>query len=382
LLSYVPRILDVKTKLEKKSHFLFGPRQTGKSFLIKHELPQDWKLYNLLDNEVFVALSRRPSLIRKELSQNDRFIIIDEIQKLPQLLDEVHLMIEENNINFLLTGSSARKLRRGGVNLLGGRARNLSLHPFCYLELKPFGFDLFRTINYGLLPSIYLSDEPLTDLRAYIGNYLQQEVIAEGLTRNVPAFSRFLEVAALCSGNMINMTKIASDAQVARTTVHEYFKILEDTLLAHTLPAWKETKKRKPISTSKFYFFDLGVVNVLRNQGEIKPRSPDFGEAFETFIFHELKAYTDYSGSQELAYWRSTSNYEVDFILNNQTAIEVKGKETISNADLKGLRALMEEKLVKNYVVVSMVQRAYKEKDIQILPWQNFLERLWQKDFG
>lgn len=375
---YIPRILDLKSRLESKSCFLFGPRQTGKSTLVRNSLP-GVRVYNLLDGEVLLSLSHRPARLREEIPEGSKLVVIDEIQKLPQLLDEVHLLIEERGLRFLLTGSSPRKLRRGGVNLLGGRARTMVLHPLVYREVK--NFDLLRALNHGLLPSLYLSEQPEEDLRAYAGTYLKEEIAAEGLSRNIPAFSRFLEVAALASGTMINLSQIASDAQVARTTIHEYFRILEDTLIAYTVPAWKRSLKRKPIGTAKFYFFDVGVARQLRNQGWIRERSPAFGEAFETYIFHELKSCVDYRGKGEIAYWRSTSNFEVDFILNGRTAIEVKGKEIISRRDLAGLRALQEEKLLREYLVVCLENRARIVEGIQILPWRDFLNRLWDGQY-
>jgi predicted AAA+ superfamily ATPase len=336
-------------------------------------------VYNLLDNDIYLTLSRRPTQLREELAEQTTCVVIDEIQKLPLLLDEVHLLIEERGITFLLTGSSARKLRGGGVNLLGGRARSLSLHPFVYKELDDF--DLLRALNYGLLPSIYLSDDPEEDLRAYAGDYLRKEIAAEGLTRNVPAFSRFLEVAALSNGTMLNYSQIASDSQVARSTVQEYFQILQDTLIAHQVPAWRKSIRRKPMTTSKFYLFDVGVLRHLRNEGRIRKRSPAFGEAFETYIHHELRSYADYTRGVQLSYWRSTSQFEVDFIINDSTAIEVKGKDTVGTRDLRGLQALREEGVLQNFVVVSLEPRRRVTDGIQLLPWQIFLEELWQGVF-
>jgi uncharacterized protein len=377
MMKYVPRVLPIREKLSSRSHFLLGPRQTGKSTLIRYELP-DALVFNLLKSEVFLSLSRDPKRLREEAVGHE-LVVIDEIQKLPQLLDEVHLLIEEQGITFLLTGSSARKLRRGGVNLLGGRARSLTLHPFIRRELADF--DLLRALNFGLLPHVYLSDEPDADLEAYSGTYLLEEIAAEGLVRNIPAFSRFLEVAALCNGTMINYSQIASDAQVARTTVQDYFQILQDTLIAHILPAFRRGTKRKAISTPKFYFFDVGVVSHLRNQGRIKSRSPAFGPAFETYIFHELKSYLDYNRGGSLAYWRSTSKFEVDFVLNETTAIEVKGRSTVGRRDLKGLLALREEGLLRDYIVVCLEERPRLVDGVQILPWGAFLECLWDGSF-
>ncbi len=375
---FVPRILDIRALIQKKSCFLFGPRQTGKTSLIEHTL-KDCVVYNLLDSDIYLSLNQRPARLREELSPRDRIVVIDEIQKLPALLDEVHLLIEKQGIHFLLTGSSARKLRRGGVNLLGGRARSQTLHPFIYRELQDF--DLLRALNFGLIPSVYFSDSPAEDLKAYAGNYLREEIAAEGLIRNVPAFSRFLEVAALCNGTLINYTLIANDAQVPKSTVQEYFRILQDTLIAEELPAWRQTVIRKPMATSKFYFFDVGVVRHLQHRSGLQEKAPEFGEAFETYLFHELKAYIDYQSRGELHYWRSKSNFEVDFILNGATAIEVKGKATIGSRDLKGLRALQEEALLKKYIVVCLEKRPRTVDSISILPWNMFLDRLWTGDF-
>lgn len=377
-MQYIPRILDIKTLVDGKSYFLFGPRQTGKTSLIEHVF-KNCKIYNLLDSDIFLTLNQRPARLREELSSDDRIVVIDEIQKLPALLDEVHLLIEKLGINFLLTGSSARKLRRDGVNLLGGRARSQSLHPFVFREIH--NFDLLRALNHGLIPSIYFSNSPEEDLMAYAGNYLREEIAAEGLTRNVPAFSRFLEVAAMCNASLINYSQIADDAQVPKSTVQEYFKILKDTLIAEELPAWKQTVKRKPILTSKYYFFDVGVVRQLQHRSGLKEKSPEFGEAFETYLFHELKTYIDYVSHGTLHYWRSKSNFETDFILNGVSAIEVKGKKSIGYRDLRGLRALQEEALLKNYIVVCLEDRPRTIDNIQILPWKMFLERLWANEF-
>lgn len=376
---YIPRALDLAKLARRKSLFLFGPRQTGKTALVHHALPQA-RVYDLLDADVFLTLSRRPTQLGEELGPSDRLVVVDEIQKLPVLLDEVHRLIEQRQVRFVLTGSSARKLRRGGVNLLGGRAPSWTLHPFIYRELGS-AFDLTRALDRGLLPAIYFSDSPREDLRAYVGTYLKEEIAAEALTRSVPAFSRFLEVAALSHGTMLNFTTVASDAQVPVSTVREYFHILEDTLLARTVPAWTKSRRRKAISTAKHYFFDVGVVRQLQHRSGLARRSPEFGEAFESFIFHELSSFIDYTEPMPLAYWRSTSNFEVDFVLADATAIEVKGKEPVGERDLRGLRALKEEGLLKHYLVVSLERRPRTVDGIRVLPWQDFLEQLWAGAF-
>ncbi len=376
---YINRALNLPKLLEKKSFFLLGPRQTGKSSLIRHTI-KGAKVYDLLDTSVFLALSQNPGRIAQELTTRDRIVVIDEIQRLPILLNEAHRLIEEKGVRFLLTGSSTRKLRSGGVNLLGGRARTKYLHPLTRPELGRH-FDLFRAIERGLLPSVYFSDDPRADLRAYAGSYLQQEIIAEGATRNVPAFSRFLKVAALCNGTIVNFTNVANDAQVPRTTVYEYFEILKDTLILHELPAWRRSLRRKPLASSKYYFFDVGVVSELQGR-EFRPGTPEFGEAFETYIVHELRSYTDYVSAGTLGYWRSTSGFEVDFILGEHTAIEVKAKENVSAQELKSLRALAEEKKLKRYICVSLEPRTRIVGGISLLPYRKFLDGLWSGEYS
>ena len=376
---YIQRILDLPALLEKRSHFLLGPRQTGKTFLIRHTLP-GVRVYDLLDTSIYLALSHSPGRIAQEITPQDRVVVIDEIQRLPDLLNEVHRLIEERGVHFLLTGSSARKLRRGGVNLLGGRARTKYLHPLTYRELGG-QFDLSRAVERGLLPSVYFSDDPHADLQAYAGSYLQQEIVAEGATRNVPAFSRFLKVAALCNGSIVNFTKVANDAQVARTTVYEYFEILKDTLVLHELPAWRKSKKRKPLASSKYYLFDVGVVSALQGR-EFRPGTPEFGEAFETYLMHELVSYSDYVSGEILSYWRSTSGFEVEFIIGDHTAVEVKAKENLSPRDVKPLLMLAEEKKLKRYLCVSLESRMRKVNPLTILPCRDFLEALWSGEYS
>ncbi len=374
------RYLNLKELLKSKSVFLLGPRQTGKSTLIRQQL-KGVKNYNLLLKDIFSKLNFDPTCIRKELKPEDKLIVIDEIQKIPSLLDEVQYLIEEKNVRFLLTGSSARKLKKYGTNLLGGRARLQSFYPFTYFELQE-QFDLEKMANRGMLPSIYFSDDPEADLNSYVALYLQQEIANEGVTRNLPAFSRFLEVAALGNAEQVDFTAISNDAQVKRTTVHEYFQILQDTLVADELPTWKQTVKRKPIATSKYYFFDWGIVKQLQKLGEIKIGSPQFGKAFESFIYQELKAFCSYNKKKDLHYWRSNSQYEVDFILNNQIAVEVKAKKNISKSDIDGIIKLSEENLLEKYFVIYLGDSDYqfpKHEHIQIINYKKFLDLLWAR---
>jgi predicted AAA+ superfamily ATPase len=370
----VPRILDLSALLAKKSHFLLGPRQTGKTFLVRNALP-GVRVYDLLDSSVYLALSQHPGRIGEELRPGETLVVIDEIQRIPELLHEVQRLIERRRTRFLLTGSSARKLRRGGVNLLGGRARTRHLHPLSWRELG-LRFDLARAAQRGLLPSIYFSDDPGADLAAYTGDYLQQEIVAEGAVRNIPAFSRCLRVASLCNATIVNFSQVASDAQVKRTTVHEYFSILTDTLVLHELPAWRLSRKRKPLASSKYYFFDVGVVGALQGR-PFRIGTPEFGQAFETWLFHELVCHRDYVSGEPLYYWRTTSNFEVDFIIGDHTAVEAKATERVSANDLRGLRALAEEGTLRNFVCVSLEKRRRDVDGIAILPYAEFLEGLW-----
>jgi predicted AAA+ superfamily ATPase len=374
----IRRFLDLPELVGKKSHFLLGPRQTGKTFLIQHTLA-NVRVYDLLDTSTYLALSQNPARLAEEIMPRDRIVVIDEIQRLPELLNEVHRIIEKSGVRFLLTGSSARKLRRGGVNLLGGRARTKFLHPLTAGELGG-RFELRRAIERGLLPSIYFSDDHRADLQAYAGLYLQQEIVAEAATRSVTAFSRFLKVAAFCNGTIVNFTEVANDAQVPRTTVYEYFEILKDTLILHELPAWQRSMKRKPLVSSKYYFFDVGVAAALQGR-EFRPGTPEFGEAFETYLMHELVCRRDYVSGEPLSYWRSTSGFEVDFIIGDHTAVEVKAKENVSMQDVKSLRMLREERSLKRYLCVCLGSRRREIEGLTILPYREFIEGLWDGEY-
>lgn len=266
------------------------------------------------------------------------------------------------------------------MNLLGGRARTKHLHPLVSAELGEL-FHLDQALSHGLLPSIYFSDDAAADLEAYAGNYLQQEIVAGGAVRSTPAFSRFLTVAALCNASIVNFTNVANDSQVARTTVYEYFEILKDTLILHEVPAWKESRKRKPLTSSKYYFFDTGVVRWLQGR-TLQIGTPEFGEPMETFIHHELLAHRDYRHSHEICHWRSASGYEVDFILGDHTAIEVKAKAAVGSQDLRSLRALAEETHFQRLICFSMEPRRRVVDGIEILPWREFLTFLWQDAYA
>jgi predicted AAA+ superfamily ATPase len=381
--TYISRILKLEFLLAERSVFLFGPRQSGKSTFIKNQLGRIVeKTFNLLDRGLFLRLSQDQTLIRQEIIQaglRDCVVCIDEIQKLPELLDEVQLLIEERGIRFLLTGSSARKLRRQGTNLLGGRARDRSFHPLVFAEIGVDRFDLLRALNHGLLPYHYLSDDPTEDLAAYVGRYLAEEISAEGISRNIPAFSRFLNVAAEANGQIINYSNIGNDAAVKRQTVQNWYQILTDTLLGFEVLPYTETSVRKAITTAKYYLFDTGIVRALRNLPPVAEQSKDFGDFFEHFIAMELRAWIHYiSPRGTLHFWRSTSDFEVDFILNREMAIEVKASANIQDKHLKGLKALREEKQISRYIVVCQEPSPRQKDGIEILPWRHFLSQLWE----
>jgi predicted AAA+ superfamily ATPase len=368
------------------SCFLWGPRQTGKSTLLKDLFPEA-KYYDLLLSEVYSRLLSSPSLIRQECEAlgltgetQTLPIIIDEVQKLPLLLDEVHWLIENRALRFILCGSSPRKLKQSGGHLLGGRAVRYQLFPFVFPEIQDFS--LLRALNHGLIPRHYLAQEPAPLLEAYVGDYLKEEIIAEAATRKIPAFSRFLEVAALSNGEIVNFQNIASECGVTAPTVKSYFQILDDTLLGAWIPAFRKQMKRRVILSPKFYFFDVGVVAHLTRRGVVRENSELFGKAFEHLLVLEVLAHSKYSGlNYPVQYWRTASQFEVDLILGQgETAVEIKATPLAQDYHLKGLRAFREEHKAK-CLLVSQDPHPRKTADgILILPWRDFLSRLWAGD--
>ncbi len=372
-----PRLLDVKSLLRQKSHFLFGPRSVGKTTLLAQQLP-DVKRYDLLDSDVFEALLRRPKIIEEELTPDTRWLIIDEIQKAPKVLDTIQKIIQGKKINCLMTGSSARKLKRGGANLLGGRAWETNLFPLIRAEITDF--DLLRYFNHGGIPHIYLSNKPQKELKAYLSLYLKEEIMNEAQLRKVDQFVRFLDVIGLQNGEELHYQGIANDTGIPSATIQTYIELLIDTLIGYEVKAFTKTTKRKAITRSKFFLFDLGVVNQLTHRGEIKEGSELFGKAFEHFIMNELRAYIQYNDLDlELQYWRSTSQFEVDAIVGNEMAIEIKSTKHASEHHLKGLRALQEEKKIKRYYLVCQDAHEREIDGIRIVHFERFLEGLWRK---
>ncbi len=377
------RILNLPNLLSRKSFFLFGPRATGKSTLIKQQLSASAMVIDLLDSRLYLRLLNSPHDLESIIHSDSKsgLVVIDEIQRVPELLNEVHRLIENKKLTFLLTGSSARKLRRGKANLLAGRVWEARLFPLTWKEIPDFNLERF--LRYGGLPPVYLSKYPDEELDAYVNTYLKEEIMAEGLIRKLPPFSRFLHAAALLNGEMINFSKLANDCQVPASTVTEYVGLLEDTLVGFLLPAWTESTKRKAISTGKFYFFDPGITHTLAGTQTLDRNSNLYGKSFEQFIGMEIRAYLSYKRRKlQFSYWRSTHGYEVDFLVGRETAVEVKASQKISQRDFKGLKALEEEKIFKNYILVSQDPINTRDNNFQALYWKKFLDDLWAGKFA
>ena len=364
--------------------FLWGPRQTGKTTLLRHRYP-DARWLDLLKADEFRRYVANPERLREETEADGMppggQVVIDEVQKVPALLDEVHWLIENRGVQFALCGSSARKVRRGAANLLGGRALHFELHGLTAAELGA-DFDLTRLLNHGYLPRMVEAERPARRLDAYIANYLKEEVAAEGLVRNLPAFAGFLNAAALTDGEIVNFTNVAADCAVSSHTAKGYFEILEDTLLGRWLPAYRKRAKRRLVAAPKFYFADVGVVNRLAQRGQIVAGSELYGKAFENWVFHELVACLAYrERDEELAYWRLAGGTEVDFVLGDmRVAVEAKASAKILGRHLKGLRSLAEDNpQVGRRVVVCLESRPRRTEDgIDLLPAGEFARQLWQ----
>lgn len=369
-----------------QSVFLFGPRGTGKSTWIRERFP-GVKTYDLLDTGEVLRLSKEPQSLYREVAAlpAGSWVIIDEVQKVPSLLDEVHRLIESKRLRFILSGSSARKLRRGGVNLLAGRAITTAMFPLVSAELS-FEFDIAERLRYGTLPMAVNGADVEGYLRSYAETYLDQEVRAEALTRNLGGFARFLEIAARQNGQMTNDTAIARDAGISRHTVQNHFDILVDTLLGYWLPAWKMKSATKQVQQSKFYFFDCGVARALTGRLPYPPTREELGPLLETFILHELRAYLSYSGrAYTLHFWRTYDGAEVDILCETTEgyrAIEIKAAsrwEKRFNRGLHRVRDAIGAGKTSCYGVYLGEQHALWD-DIEVMPVIDFLKRLWNRE--
>jgi predicted AAA+ superfamily ATPase len=369
------RIITLHDTWRAGSAFLFGPRQVGKSTLLRDSFP-DCRVINLLKSEEYLSLANDPTRLRG-IAQSGKITVIDEIQRIPELLNEVHYLIEERGARFLMTGSSARKLRRGGVNLLGGRARTYNLLPLSLMEIGD-DFILEKALQIGMLPPAWTSADPPALLNSYVTDYLEQEIISEAAVRNVSAFRRFLSFAALVSGKQLNYTKLSADAQVKPTTLREHVEILIDSLVASRVEPWRQGRKRKVVAHEKIYLFDIGVTRVLQERSSYAPNTTEYGEAFESLVYHELRCYSEYVSKERISFWRTATNIEVDFILGDRLAIEAKASRSASDSDLRGLRAIASEATFKARILVCQEPHQRTTDDgILILPFVDFVRGLW-----
>jgi len=391
-MEYYKRLLKIQLP-HKQSAFLWGARKTGKSTFLTHHFSTSAS-FDLLDTNLFLSYSKRPSLFREHvlsLSEKQLLlpIIIDEAQKIPLLFDEVHFLIEKYDLSFILCGSSARKLKRGQANLLGGRAWRYEMLPLCYLEVP--NFDLIKALNTGLIPSHYLGPDPKRSLEAYISNYLNEEIKAEGLTRNISAFAQFLEAVGFTNAELVNYTNIARECGIDAKTVKAYFQILEDTHLGYFLEPYIKHRSRQIISsTPKFYLFDIGVGTALSENHFSSIKGSAAGKAFEHFIFLELKAFQSYMNVNfTINYWKTKTGIEVDFILSTKEkiiAIEVKIKSSIARKDFQGLLRFGESHHAAEYIIVCLEERPRhieisSDITIKIIHWETFIKNLWNAQY-
>lgn len=380
------RILDISLP-KGQSAWLWGPRKTGKTTYLKARFPES-AVFDLLATDLFLDLEKRPALFRELVLalpdvKKQLPIVLDEVQKVPLLLDEIQFLIEHHKLQFLLCGSSARKLKAGHGNLLGGRAWRYELMPLVFPEI--FDFDLLKALSNGLIPSHYLSTDPLRSLQAYTADYLNEEIRAEGLTRNLPAFSKFLEAAGFSAGELVNYSNIARDVGVDSKTIKEYFQILVDTFIGYLIQPYTSSKGRSTINaTPKFYFFDVGVGNHLAKRKILNLKGTDAGRAFENYILMEIHAYISYRNLDlPITFWRTKTKLEVDLVVGQRapTGIEIKLSDRIDKNDMKGVLAFAQDSDAKKLIIVCN-ERAKRQVTadghvVHIEPWKDFLNDLW-----
>ncbi len=378
------RLLNIDLP-KNQSAFLWGPRKTGKSTYLKQKYRNSIYI-DLLQTDIYMKYLKNPSRLREELTAADEKklkypVIIDEVQKVPFLLDEIHWLIENRGINFILSGSSARKLKRGKANLLGGRAWRYTMLPLTTKEIG--NFKLLEVLNKGLIPSHYLSSNYKKSIQSYIVDYLKEEVFDEGLTRNIPAFSRFFDTLRFSNAELTNFTNIAQECGIDAKTVKEYYRILSDTLLGTFIEPYKRRQDRNVImKAAKFYLFDVGIAGQLSKRNLTEEKGEEFGKALEHFILMELTAYNSYNEKDyEINFWRTKSGREVDFILDNgKIAIEVKGTGDVSNKNLGNLFAFKNEYKPKRSILVCNENIPRNVNGIEIMPIKLFLTKLWNEE--
>jgi len=379
---YLERTINIKLS-PRQSAFLWGPRKTGKSTYLKKKFPKS-TIYEFLQTDLFIEISKRPALFREQLlakgeADLEHPVILDEVQKVPQILDEVHWLIENKGFRFILCGSSARKLKRGKANLLGGRAWRYEMFPLVTCELD--NPNLLKVLNRGMIPIHYLQSGYQKSLKAYTQDYLKEEVFDEGLTRNIPAFSRFFDAMGYSHGELTNFSNIARECGVDSKTVKEYYQILVDTLLGTMVEPFKKRQGRQVISrASKFYLFDVGVAGVITKRHIREEKGELFGKAFEHFILMEIKAHASYNDlDYRINFWRTKSGLEVDFVLGDgEVAVEVKGTSNVDKRALRSLIAFVTEYSPRKAIVVCNEPQERVVGEIWIYPWRKFLQDLWE----
>ncbi len=370
-----PRFIKVP---QEKSFFLFCPRGTGKTSFIKTNFPNS-NYIDLLDHETFIRLLAQPTRLNEYITNPGEWVVIDEVQKVPFLLDEVHRLIENRRLKFILTGSSTRKLKRKGVNLLAGRALTKFLYPLTSEELGD-DFSLSHSLKYGLLPSVYIEKDPRAYLESYVKTYLKEEIEQEGLTRNLGAFSRFLEQISFSQAQILNVSEIARESSVERKVVEDYIIILEDLLLARRLPIFSRRAKRRMTKHPKFFIFDAGVYRTIRPKGPLDSTDEIDGTALETLVFQELYALNDYYSLGYSFYgWRTAHKVEIDLVLYGERGIkgfEIKRTDKVRRAELKGLRLFKKDYPIADVFFLYLGDRELIIDDIRILPLKDYFKRL------
>lgn len=371
------RIFDIENQLDE-AMFLFGARQVGKSTLLQERF-KDAVYYDLLVPSVRRSFKRNPDLFREALYSKPAgtLVIVDEIQKVPELLDLVHWLMVNRGLRFILSGSSARKLKKSGANTLGGRAQPRTLFPLVWKEVTDFQID--RAVQNGMIPRHYLAEDATDRIEAYVKVYLDEEIRDEAAVQDIDAFERFMEVAAISDGVMLNYSNIAADCGVSAKTVKSYYQILYDTLLGYEIPAYRKVVKRQVVQAPKFYYFDVGLANYLMGRHSLRRGTDDYGHAFEHFVMQEIIAYRGYfRRREEISYWHTYNNQEVDAVIGDaKVAIEIKSSEQVKTSHKKGLKAFKEEHPECRLILVSHDPITRVSGDIEIINISDFLKMLW-----
>lgn len=374
------RIFDVENRLDE-AMFLFGARQTGKSTLLKERFPKAIYI-DLLKSDVRNRFKQHPEEFRESLLRYppETHVIVDEIQKVPDLLDEVHWLMVEKGLWFILSGSSARKIKKSGANNLGGRAIPETLFPLVSAEIPDF--DIERAVQNGMIPRHYMVANARNRMRAYIDLYVKEEIIEEALVQNVDEFIRFMEVAAIMDGEILNYENVASDCGVSANTVKAYYKILVDTLLGFEVPAYRKVIKRKLYKSPRFYYFDIGIANHLTKRYQLAPKTPEYGHAFEHLIIQEIVAYLAYTNSdEELTYWHTYENIEVDAIIGDaRVAIEIKSTDHVDHGDKKGIMEFAKEHPNAKQILVSRDRISRRSGNVDLYYVTDFFKALWARE--